>query len=94
MIDAPEGTKISEMMRFKKASKISLAARIFRWFQNHGFCDEKQTYSTISTDVLFFFETTREYYNFWDFELTRATRNDLTTGKRDFSEICGIFLSN
>ena len=30
VIVALEGTKINEMMRFKKASKISLAARIFR----------------------------------------------------------------
>ena len=81
-------------MRFKKASKISLTARIFRWFQNHGFCDVKQTYSTISTDFLFFFERTREYYNFWDFELIRATGTGLITGKCDFSEFWGILLSS
>ena len=81
-------------MRFKKASKISLTARIFRWFQNHGFCDEKQTYSTISTDLLFFFERTREYYNFWDSELIRATGTGLITGKCDFSEFWGILLSS
>ena len=79
---------------FRNHRKILAVKGIFATFLNLTISMIFVPSSPCNTDFLFFFERTREYYNFWDFELTRATRTDLTTGKRDFSDFWGILLSS